>query len=102
MTKVPFVVVEILSIEAAREPCFALTFLLPMSLNALIVVEPLTQVQCRVRLIEFVIEFVIECGVVVVVGIIPVISEGRRGRSSGATVLECPVKSVSCDRYAML
>lgn len=98
MKKVPFVVVEIISIEVVRESCFALAFLLPMFSNALIVVEPLTQVQCRVRLIEFVIEF----GVVVVVGIIPVISEGRRGRSSGATVLECPVKSVSCDRYAML
>ena len=65
--------------------------------NASVVEEPLTQVQRRVRLIEFMIEFGI-----VVVGIIAVISEGRRGGSSGATALECPVKSVSCDRYAML
>ena len=65
--------------------------------NAVIVVEPFTQVQRRVRLIKLVIEFG-----VVVVGIISVISEGRRGRSRRAVarvrVFESPTKSVSCDR----
>ena len=76
-----------------------------MLCNASVVVEPVTPVQLRVRMIKLVIEF----GVVVVgivVGIMPVISDGRRGRSRRAVargrVVGSPTKSVSCDRKAML
>ena len=72
-----------------------------MLCNASVVVEPVTPVQLRVRMIKLVIEFG-----VFVVGIIPVVPEGRRGGSSGAVardrVFESPIKSVSCDRKAML
>lgn len=72
-----------------------------MLCDASVVVVPVTPVQLRVRLIKLVIKFG-----VVIVGIIPVAPEGRRGGSSGAVardrVFESPVKSVSCDRKAML
>ena len=80
-----------------RESRKTVASLLSMLSNTQIVVEPVTPVQLPVRLIKLVIEFG-----VVVVGIISVISEGRRGRSRRAVarvrVFESPTKSVSCDR----
>jgi hypothetical protein len=80
-----------------RESRKTVASLLSMLSNTQIVVEPVMPVQLPVRLIKLVIEFG-----VVVVGIISVISEGRRGRSRRAVarvrVFESPTKSVSCDR----
>lgn len=96
---------DVISSEAVGESFKAPASLLPMLSNACIVVEPFTHVQRHVLPIKLVIEF----GVVVVgivVGIMPVISDGRRGRSRRAVargrVVGSPTKSVSCDRKAML